>query len=137
MEKFTILNKEFMYESLQDKLKDKLSEKYISLKRILLDVLEKNLKEETDELIKVQNLISSYTKDPEKNNLIGLVDDKDIYDIFLKCLGKNDIDDICKNNNYFDKSPTERNILSLYGYVIDGTKFAILEVLKIMEKELF
>ena len=41
------------------------------------------------------------------------------------------------NINYMSKSPKENNVYSLYDVVIDGTKYSILEALKMIKKDLF
>jgi len=134
MEKFTEKYKDFMFESLQDQLKDKLTEKYVSLKRGILDLLDKSVKDNT-KLVNVQNFINSYLKEPEKSNMIGFVQDSEIFDFYLKY--QNNIDELCNDKNYFDEVPKSNNIFSLYKYIIEGTKFAVIETLKIMENELF
>lgn len=134
MEKFTQKYKEFMFESLQDQLKEKLTEKYVSLKRGILDLLDDSVEDNT-ELVKVQNLIHNYVNDPENSTITGFIDDADIFDFYLKY--QSNIDEICNDKDYFSKTPTENNVFSLYKYVIEGTKFGVVEALKIMEKELF
>ena len=91
MEKFTVKFKDFMYESLQDKMKDKISEQYQSLKRGLLDLIEKSI--DNEELTSVQNFIKDYSD--EKATLIGFVDDNEIFDFYLKYQAN--IDEICTN----------------------------------------
>jgi len=134
MEKFTEKYSDFMFESLQDKLKDKLSEKYISLKRGILDLLDNSVKD-SDELVNVQNFISEYIKNPEKVVIVDFVEDGEVFQFYLKYQGN--IDEVCNNNGYFEKVPKDNNIFSLYKYITEGTKFAVLQAMKIMEKELF
>jgi hypothetical protein len=134
MEKFTIKYKDFVYESLDDKFKDKITDKYTSLKRGILLLLDKSV-ENPDELVNVQNFINDYIKDNESQTLVGLVDDAEIFDFYLKY--QNNIDEICTDKAYFDKSPKENNIASLYVFVTNGTKFAVLECLKLLQSELF
>lgn len=134
MEKFTIKYKYYLKESLDDKFKNKISEKYKSLKRGILSILEESV-ENTEELINVQNFISEYVEDPSTKVLVGLVDDSEIFDFYLKY--QNNIDEICNDKKFFDKIPSENNIISLHGFVIEGTKFAVLECLKILQAEIF
>lgn len=134
MEKYTVKYKDFLFESLDDKFKNKISDKYKSLKRGILLLLDKSV-EKPDEIVNVQNFISEYIEDPSSKTLIGLVDDAEIFDFYLKY--QNDIDEICVDKKYFDKSPTENNIISLYNFIIDGTKFAVLECLIILQTEMF
>ena len=134
MEKYSEKYKDFLYESLDDKFKDKLDEKYISLKRGILLLLEDSI-ENTEELVDVQNYINKSSNDLDTNPLIGLVDDGDIFDFYLKY--QSDIDEICNNNSWFTKTASEENVFSLYQYIISGSKFGVRQCLKIMEKELF
>lgn len=134
MEKYSIKYKEFLHESLDDKFKDKLTDKYRSFKRGLLIILENSV-ENPDKLVNVQNFINNYIDDPNSKTLVGLVDDADIFDNYLKY--QNNIDEICTDKAYFDKSPKENNISSLYVFVTNGTKFAVLECLKLLQSELF
>lgn len=134
MEKFTNKYKDFMFESLDDKFKDKLSDKYLSLKRGILSLLDNSI-DNTDELVNVQNFINNYIESPKNQTIVGLVDDAEIFDFYLKY--QSNVDEICADKKYFDKSPTENNIFSLYNFVTAGTKFAVLECLKILQSELF
>lgn len=134
MEKFTKKYKDFVYESLDDKFKDKIGSEYQSLKRNLLTILDNSV-EKSDELVNVQNFISKYLDDPKNATMVGFVDDGDIFSLYMKCQG--DVDEICTQNNYFDKSPKENNIYSLYAFIISGTKYAVKKCLELLEKDLF
>jgi len=134
MEKYTQKYKDFVYESLDDKYKDKLSEDYISLKRGILLLLDNSV-ENPDELVNVQNFINEYVEDPNNATIVGLVDDAEIYDFYLKYQGN--IDEICNDNQYFDTPPKENNVFSLYNFITEGTKFAVRECLRKMETDLF
>lgn len=131
MEKFTNKYKDFIFESLQEQLKNKINEPYSSLKRGILDLLDKTLRDNTN-LVDVQNLIHNYIEDPDKNIINGFVDDSEQFDFYLKYQG--DIDAICSETDFFTK---DHNVFSLYKYVIEGTKHGVTEALKIMENELF
>lgn len=131
MEKFTAKYKEFMFEALQDQLKDKLGEQYVSLKRGILDLLDKSVENNT-ELVAVQNLIHNYIENPEKTTINGFVDDNEIFDFYLKYQA--DLDELCNEHHFFTE---DHNVFSLYKYVIEGTKFGVTAALQIMEKELF
>lgn len=130
MEKYSNL----IIEALDDKFKDKLTEDYKSLKRCILLLIEESVKD-TSDLVNVQNFINNYISDQTKFILIGFVDDNDIYDTYLKYQGN--IDEICLDKKFFDKSAVEYNVYSLYDYVIKGTKFGVLECMKILQNELF
>ena len=134
MEKYSDKYKDFLHENLEDKFKDKIGEEYNSLKRGILLLVEDSV-ENTEELVDVQNFINKSSEDLENNPLIGFVDDGDIFDFYLKYQAE--IDEICNNNGWFNKTGTEENVFSLYQYVINGSKFGITQCLKILEKELF
>jgi hypothetical protein len=134
MEKYSKKYKDFLYENLEDKFKEKISEQYSSLKRGILLLLEDSV-ENTEELIDVQNYINKSSEDLETNQLVGFIDDGDIFDFYLKYQA--DIDEVCNNNNWFTRTASDENIFSLYQYIINGSKFAVKQCLKILEKELF
>ena len=134
MEKYSDKYKDFLHENLEDKFKDKLSEDYISLKRGILLLLEETI-ENTEELVDVQNYINKSSENLDDGPLTGFIDDGDIYDFYLKYQA--DIDEICNNNSWFTKTPSEENVFSLYQYIINGSKFGVKQCLKILEKELF
>lgn len=134
MDKFTEKYKEFMYESLDDKFKDKISDKYESLKRGLLIILDNSV-DNPDELVNVQNFVNEYIENPGGQTLVGLVDDAEIFDCYLKY--QSNIDEICADKDYFGKAPKENNIVSLYNVVTHGTKYAVMECLKLLQSELF
>jgi hypothetical protein len=131
MKKFT--EYKHINETLEEQLKDKISEDYKSLKRGILDLLDKTLK--TDKLVDVQNFIDRYIKDPENNVIEDFVDDAEIFDFYLKY--QNNIDEVCVNNKYFEDAPIKHNMYSLYDIIIDGTRFGVLQCMKILNKELF
>ncbi|NPV12971.1 MAG: hypothetical protein HPY57_14490 [Ignavibacteria bacterium] len=134
MEKFTVKYKDFMFETLDNKFKDKITDKYKSLKRGILLLLDNSI-ENPDELVNVQNFISEYIEDPNSKILVGFVDDAEIFDFYLKY--QSNVDEICVDKKYFDKIPVENNIFSLYNFITEGTKFAVLECLKILQTEIF
>ncbi|MCK9416539.1 hypothetical protein M0Q97_07780 [Candidatus Dojkabacteria bacterium] len=134
MKKFSIEYKNFLYESLDDKVKDKLSQDYISLKRGILILLENSI-DDTQELVNVQNFISEYIENTKDSTLVGLVDDAEIFDFYLKYQGN--IDEICADKNYFDLVPKNNNIFSLYNFIGHGTKFAVKECMKYIQTDLF
>ena len=134
MQKFTQKYKDFLYESLDDKFKDKISTDYQSLKRGLLDLLDKSI-DDTEELVNVQNFINNYIENPNDATLVGLVDDAEIFDFYIKYQGN--IDELCNDNQYFDKTPKENNVFSLYSFIIEGTKFAVQECMKSLQNDLF
>ena len=134
MEKFTIKYRDFLNEDLKDTFKDKIDEYYKSLKIGTLDLIQKSVKN-YDELVNVQNFISNYIENPEGAELVEFTEEGDIYEFYLKF--QVNIDEICNDTEYFTKTPQENNIFSLYDFIIQGTKYAVVECMKIMNKELF
>ena len=134
MEKFTQKYKEFVYESLEDKYKDKVTGDYESLKRGILLLLDKSV-ENPEDLVNVQNFINEYTENAQNSTLVGLTEDAEIFDFYMKYQAS--VDELCESKQYFDKTPTEHNVFSLYSFIIVGTKFAVQECMKLLEKDLF
>jgi len=131
MDKFTIKYENFLKEKLEEQFDDKLSENYKSLKRGILDLLDSSI-DKPDEL---QIFINNYIENPENSSVIEFVENDDIFNFYLKF--EANIDELCVDKEYFDKAPKENDIFSLYEFIIDGTKFAFLECLKLMNEELF
>jgi hypothetical protein len=133
MEKFTIKYKDFMYEKLEDQFKDKLQEKYQSLQRGCLDLLDKSVKQ-PEELVNVQNFISEYISNPDKGTLVEFVENNDIFNFYLKYQA--DIDELCNEEKFYDDNPSKNNVYSLYDFIISGTKLAVLKCMEML-KEMF
>lgn len=131
MKKFTKYT--YVRESLDSRLKDKLSEDNKSLKRGILVLLDDTL--QSEDMVELQKFIDSYIEDQENNVLVGLVDDPDIFDFYLKY--QNNIDELCQDLKYFETSPNENNIFSLYDVIIHGTKFAVLDCMKKLYDDIF
>jgi len=116
-------------EGFSEELEGKLSDKYLSLKRGILDLLDKTLNSDTT---KLQNYIDTYI-DPNTDEVLdGFVEDADIFDFYLKYQA--DVDQILDDNNYYSDSP---DVTSLYDYVIDGTFDAVIYCMEDMKKELY
>lgn len=125
----------FLNEDLSDELSQKLFNDYVSLKRGILDLVEKTVDNPT-ELINVQNFISDYINEDTEETIIEFVEDAEIYDFYLKY--QIDIDEILdKEVDFFSKNPKEEGIFSLYDYVIIGTKEAVKLALEKIYKEVF
>jgi hypothetical protein len=125
----------FLNESLYDEVSSKVTEKYKSLKRGILDLIDKTVQNSQD-LTEVAKLMNDYIDETaEAVVLTEFVEDIEIYDFYLKF--QDDIDEILEDKAYFDKSPKERNISSLYDYVIKGTKRAVKYGMEILKEEIF
>ena len=134
MKRFSTEYPEYLYESLEDKVKEKLSQNFTSLKSGILNLIENSV-QDPNELVNVQNFIADYIKEPNSGNLISFVEDNDIFDFYLKY--QVDIDQLCNDNGFYDDTPKSKNIFSLYSFVIEGTKFAVVEGMKIIQEEVF
>lgn len=134
MKKFTNEYADLLYEALEDKVKNQLSDNFLSLKSGILELLENTIND-TSELVNVQNFINDYLNEPENKNLNNFIEDNDIFNFYLKY--QVDVDEICSDNGFFEEPPRNKNIFSLYEYMIEGTKFAVQEGLKIIQKEVF
>jgi len=110
MRKFTIYLKEAEEAKIDSNLKDELTE-----------MIKKSLN--TSDNKTIEDFISAYKKDSERNQIEGLINDADVYDFYLKYM--DEIDNILSDNNYYDESPRELNVFSLYKYVVIGTKKAV------------
>lgn len=122
-----------MNEDLDSELRDKISSDYKSLKRGILELIEKTV-DESEKLLNVQNFMNDYIDD-EDTILEEFVENNDIYDFYLKY--QSDVDSILSDNEYYDKSPSELSVFSLYDYVIEGTKEAVKMCIEEMYDELF
>ena len=97
------------------------SEEYKDFNANLKDMIKKSLKTSDEKTI--NDFLVAYKKDPESNQIEGLINDSDIYDMYLKFT--DDIDEILNDNDYYSESPKDMNIFSLYDYIIAGTKKAV------------
>jgi hypothetical protein len=138
--KFSQEYSHYLYESLSSQLSEKLSKDYSELKNKALELIEKNMdvsnfvEQNTNIINLVKTFIQDYINEPEKNPLTGFIQDREIFEIYEKGGPlQTDIDLICNNNNFFDKKP---NVISLYKYVVEGCKFAMLKIMENILKEL-
>lgn len=121
-------------ENLGDELKDKLSNKYLSLKRGIILLIEKNLgnSKTTESLIgmleKVRNTGINNTK------IIGFIENADIINFYLKYQA--DIDDLLHDEKYFDIKPSDNAVFSLNEFIIDGTKKSVEFAVEIIVEEI-
>ena len=121
-------------ENLGDELKDKLSNKYLSLKRGIILLIEKNLgnSKTTESLIgvleKVRNTGINNTK------IVGFIENADIINFYLKYQA--DIDDLLHDEKYFDIKPSDNAVFSLNEFIIDGTKKSVEFAAEIIVEEI-
>ena len=134
MKKYTVEFREQLLEKLVDTAGGKVGEEYKSLKMGVLQLVDDTMKGDS-ELVNAENLMGDYVKGDSGKNLVGMVDNIDIYNFYLKY--QSNIDEVCNDLKYFEKAPVSNNVFSLYDVVIDGTKFAVKEIVKILLKEIF
>ena len=95
----------------------------------LKDLIEKSLK--TSDNKTQEDFISAYIRNPEDNQIEGLINDADIYDFYLKY--RNLIDQKLSDLKFYDKKPSEMDSFSLYDFVVKGTKEAIKDFIESMK----
>jgi hypothetical protein len=123
---------EVVKESLKDDLVDKLSPDYKDIKEELLNIIGKSINSEDIDLAK--KYIKTYIEKPEDTTLTGLVNDSDIFDFFTKYTS--DIDEVLTKEKWFDKSPSDSSVFSVYDYVTISTKKAIIKVMNLLYEDL-
>ena len=101
-------------------------EKYQDIKTDISEMIENSLK--TADKKTIEDFITAYIKNPEDTLIEGFINDADVYDFYLKY--RNDIDEILSDINFYDTPPSEYNSYSLYDYVVEGTKEAVLKLIK-------
>ena len=115
-----------------EELKSSLKDDYIEIKKDLIDLIDASLKEsknDTYNMIDVNNFINDYISGGKESKMIDdLVEDNSIFNFYLK--NQSDIDYLLNQSLYMQKPPIENDVYSLYDFVIDGTKQAILTILK-------
>tara|TARA_X000000368_G_scaffold172899_1_gene136362 strand:+ start:2021 stop:2404 length:384 start_codon:yes stop_codon:yes gene_type:complete len=96
------------------------------------DNISDDVKEKIENTIKnsggeYSSFIESFIKDDDVK-IEGLINDSDVYDFYLKYT--DDIDVILNDINFFDESPSERNVFGLYNYLVLGTNESVKEIVK-------
>lgn len=132
MRKFSENNKELLYESIFSKIETKLKNDNKVVIKDILDMVEKSIVN-NESLKDASDFIAKYIKDNTSVNVIGFVNDADIFNFYLK--HQIDIDNICNDNKYYDKTPSSENVSSLYDYMIKGTKTAVSSVMQNLVKD--
>jgi len=130
----------FLFEKLDmDDLKENMGDKYIDLKSDIIEMIEETIKSTKNaeiSMIELEDFISDYISGGKDASMItNLVEDNDIFNFYLK--NQTDIDELLNDTKYMDETPKKHNVYSLYDVIIDGTKQSILEILKILNDEIF
>lgn len=121
-----------------ENLKLKLGEEYIDLKFDLVTMINTTLENISEDNVKINDMkffIRDYISGGKDSTSIeGLIEDNDIFNFYLK--HQSDIDQLLNVTEYLSKSPIDNNVFSLYDVVIDGTKQAIMVVLKSIKNQI-
>lgn len=86
----------------------------------------------------IKTFASKYVQDnenPSKNSggtsIEGLINDDQIYDFWLEF--DNEIDELLNQIEFFNDSPANINAMGTYKYIIEATKKAILEIVRLLK----
>jgi len=97
----------------------------------LIEKISKSLNSDDESVI--DEFVSAYIRDPDSNQIEGLINDADIYDFYLS--NRNQIDSLLSEINFYDEVPSDMNCFSLYDYIIKGTQKAISETLSDIKRD--
>lgn len=126
MKKFTQIN-ETLLTSLENKIE---SDVFLDIKKAIIEMLEKTTN--SDDVKVAKTFVNSYLENDESNYLIGFVNDADIYDFYIKYIDV--IDQILLEDVFFEKSPSDLGVQSVYRYIIVSTKTAVVKLLNELKK---
>lgn len=82
----------------------------------------------TSDIKTKEDFIESYLKDDTDTEIVGLINDSDVYEFYLKY--RVEIDELLLNMNYYDESPASANVFGLYDYIVHSTKVAVKDVVQ-------
>jgi hypothetical protein len=129
----------YINESLNiEEIESKFSEKYLELKKDVLDIIngvleDSDIKDVSDN--DLDNFIDDYlAKGKEADMIDTLIEDNDIFNFYLK--HQSDIDELLNDKEYLDKTPKENDIYSLYDIIIDGTKQSLIYIIEIIKNDI-
>ena len=123
---------DFINEALKDELATKLTDKFLEVKQVIIELIEKSLN--TSDINTFQDFIKAFIKNPEETQIEGLINDADIYEFYLKY--RNDVDEILSEINYYDQKPSEMNVFGVYDYIIKSTNKAVSEIVKMIQSDI-
>ena len=124
---------EYLNENIDTIVKDKLTGKYISLQRGIIQTIGSALSDDVDEIRSIVKNIQKSGIDNVKVN--GLIENNDLYNFYLKF--QNDIDTLLKDDGFFNIAPQTNSIFSLYDYIIEGTKKSIDIIIQSFSDDIF
>lgn len=102
------------------------------VKNDILELVKKTINSEDVSLIK--DFIKTYIKNPEETNIDGLINDSDIYEFYLK--NQTVVDKLLVDDEWFNITPSDKNVFSVYDYIIVSTKNAIKILVNELNKDL-
>jgi hypothetical protein len=132
---------EFLVEKLDiEDITGKFGDDYTELKTDLTEMIEETMKNTRNTELRmtdIEDFITDYISSGKDAKLIDkLIEDNDIFNFYLK--HQSDIDKfLYEGSKYMDETPVEHNVYTLYDVIMDGTKQAILEILKVIQQESF
>lgn len=94
------------------------------------DDVEKMVKETIGKDGDVKEFAQKYLKNPEQTEIVGIVNDDQVHDFWLKY--ENQIDELLNKIKFFEESPEEMNAIGTYKYIIVSTKRAVLEIIRML-----
>lgn len=120
-------------------IEERLGDKYGELKNGLIVMIEEDMKtskEDNVNMIDIENFVTDYISSGKDASMLdGVIEDNDIFNFYLKY--QSDVDELLNDTKYMDSTPKSNGVYSLYDVIIDGTKQAVLEALKMVRADLF
>ena len=126
---------QYINEDLVSDVTGKLSDENKDIKEDLIKMIQKSINSE--DMGVFTEKLDSIIRNPNESTIEGLIQDSQIYDFYLKY--RNEIDETLTNIKFFDdlqKFQKDNTVISLYSFVINGTKRAISDFVEQIKKDL-
>jgi len=108
-----------------DRAEDDADEVDITLSDAISAMIEETVN--TGDIKTKEGFIQAYLKDDtEDTEIIGLINDSDVYEFYLKY--RIEVDEVLNKIDFFDEAPSSDNIFGVYDYIVYATKFAVKNV---------
>jgi hypothetical protein len=95
------------------------------VKDVVKEMIEKTIKENGGDF---KSFVEDFKDSSKDIKINGLINDSDIFDFYLTW--RNYLDPILNSINFFSKSPKKIGETGLYEYVVEGTKTAVIYIVK-------
>jgi hypothetical protein len=122
-----------------DEIYENIGESFTELKKDLIDLINNTLESSDIKNVSKEDLndfITNYITAGKNVDMIDeLVEDNDIFNFYLK--HQSDFDELLNDTGYMSKSPEENGVFSLYDVIIDGTKQGIMNLMEIIQSDIF